>query len=226
MSGRARPPRRAMGSLVLLALAAIVLAVAGVEPPRMPGAPAEAPLPGVRARTAGVLIRASTLAPAFLAVEPTGALVVTDRRRRSVLRFDHGGRPLGEWGPELGSGLTLAEPAGVAVDRDRYYELDRGTPRIVRLDADGRPEGAISLEPYGTYGPNGLAVDATGAVYAADTRRNRVLVFTPSGQLVRELGRGGAVSGRRSAGHGKPRDPTRKGYSAPVRRPGKPGCTP
>jgi DNA-binding beta-propeller fold protein YncE len=176
--------------LVLLALATIALAVAGVEPPRLPGAPAEPPVPGVRARTAGVLVRANTLAPAFLAVEPSGALVVTDRRRRSVLRFDHSGRPLSEWGPELGSGLTLAEPAGVAVDRDRYYVLDRGTPRIVRLDAEGRPEWAISLEPYGTYGLNGLAVDATGAVYAADTGRNRVLVFAPSGRLVRELGRG------------------------------------
>src|SRR5919201_941911 len=115
MSGRGRR-RRAIGALVLLALATIALGVAGVEPPRCPGAPAEPPLPGVRARTAGVLIRASTLAPAFLAVEPAGALVVTDRRRRSVLRFDPGGRPLSEWGPELGPGLALAEPAGVAVD--------------------------------------------------------------------------------------------------------------
>lgn len=194
--GRGIPGRRTVGALVLAVLTTIVLAVAGVEPPQLPGAPAEPPLPGVRARAANVLIRGNSLAPAFLAVEPHGALVVTDRRRRSVLRFDDRGRPLSEWGPGLEPGLELAEPAGVAVRGGRYYVLDRGAPRIVRLDAAGRPEGRISLEPYGTYGLNGLAVDATGAVYAADTGRNRILVFAPSGQLLREIGRGGAELGQ------------------------------
>jgi DNA-binding beta-propeller fold protein YncE len=106
------------------------------------------------------------------------------------LRFDATGRLLSEWGPQLGS-IQLTEPAGVAVSGDSYYVLDRGTPRIFRLDANGQPQAMLDLGPLSTYGLNGLAVDAAGNIYAADTGRNRILVFTPSGQLVKQVGHSG-----------------------------------
>jgi DNA-binding beta-propeller fold protein YncE len=43
----------------------------------------------------------------------------------------------------------------------------------------------------GTYGLNGLAVDRAGNIYAADTGRNRILVISPAGQLIRQIGHGG-----------------------------------
>ena len=49
----------------------------------------------------------------------------------------------------------------------------------------------FDLGPLGTYGLNGLAVDASGNVYAADTGRNRVLVFSAAGRLVQQVGHGG-----------------------------------
>ncbi len=46
-----------------------------------------------------------------------------------------------------------------------------------------------------TYGLNGLATDVAGNLYAADTGRNRILVLSPTGQVVREVGHGGADLG-------------------------------
>ena len=96
-----------------------------------------------------------------MAVEPGGNLVVSDSKRHTVMRFDPTGHLLSEWGPRLGDTL-LAEPAGVAVQGDNFYVLDRGTPRIFRLDATGRLQDIMSLESFGTYGLNGLAVDPAG----------------------------------------------------------------
>src|SRR5439155_8359257 len=48
----------------------------------------------------------------------------------------------------------------------------------------------------GTYGPNGLATDARGNVYLADTGGNRIMVFSPSGALVRTIGAPGSELGQ------------------------------
>jgi sugar lactone lactonase YvrE len=142
-----------------------------------------------------MLLRPGSGAPAgselaFLAVDSSGNLVVTDSRRHTVMRFDPSGHLLSEWGPRLGS-TTLAEPAGVATRADNYYVVDRGMPRIFRLDSSGTVLATIGLEQLATYGLNGLAVDAGGNIYAADTGRNRILKFAPNGQFVKQIGRGG-----------------------------------
>jgi DNA-binding beta-propeller fold protein YncE len=129
-----------------------------------------------------------------MAVEPSGNLVVSDARRASVLRFDPTGHLLTEWGPQLGR-MQLNEPAGVAVFGDSYYVMDRGTPRIFRLDSNGQPQAMLDLQSLSTYGLNGLAVDPSGNIYAADTGRNRILVFSPSGQLIKQVGHGGSDLG-------------------------------
>jgi DNA-binding beta-propeller fold protein YncE len=187
--------RQLVGLLTLLALIAIVLGVSGVQL-QAPGGGANQPaLPGVKARAASTLVRAQTGGElAFLAVEPDGNLLVSDAKRASVLRYDPNGRLLSEWGPQLGS-IQLVEPAGVAVAGDNYYVLDRGNQSIVRLDRAGQPQAVINLQPLGTYGLNGLAIDAAGNLYAADTGRNRILVFSPAGQYMKAIGHGGSDLG-------------------------------
>src|SRR5215207_4155781 len=128
--------RRIIGVLTLVALAAIIVGVTGFEIslPRPGDGTERAVLPGVRAVAASMVLRVGSGAPAggelaFLAVEPSGNLVVSDSRRQSVMRFDASGHMLSEWGPRLGD-ATLMEPAGVAVYEDNFYVVDRGTPRI------------------------------------------------------------------------------------------------
>jgi sugar lactone lactonase YvrE len=196
--------RRIIGFITLIALVAIFVGVTGFEMP-LPkfgeggGGATDRPVPGVRAVASNMLVRVGSGAPpggqlAFLAVDQGGNLVVSDARRRTVMRFDASGHLLSEWGPQLGA-LTLDEPAGVAVQGDNFYVVDRGTPRIFRLDGSGRLQATMNLESLGTYGLNGLAVDPGGNIYAADTGRNRILVFTPNGQLLRQVGRGGTDLG-------------------------------
>ena len=129
-----------------------------------------------------------------MAVEPAGNLIVTDSKRHTVMRFDETGHLLAEWGPSFGN-TQLAEPAGVAVSGDSIYVIDRGTPRIFRLDSSGQLQGVFSLEALGTYGLNGLAMDAAGNLYAADTGRNRILLLSPTGQLIKQLGHSGSDLG-------------------------------
>jgi sugar lactone lactonase YvrE len=188
--------------LTLVALVAIFVGVTGVEIPlpRLGGQTSDRPLPGVRAAASSILLRVGSTAPAggelaFLAVEPAGNLVITDARRRVVMRFDPSGHLLSEWGPRLGA-TTLEEPAGVAVHGDSFYVVDRAIPpRIIRLDASGQLQATLALEQFGTYGLNGLTVDPTGNLYVADTGRNRILVFSPAGALLRTIGRPGTDLG-------------------------------
>jgi sugar lactone lactonase YvrE len=193
--------RRLIGLLTLLTLIAVVVAITGVElpVPRFGASSQQQALPGVRAVGASTLLRVGSGAPpggelAFMALEPSGNLVVSDARRRTVMRFDPTGHLLSEWGPHF-SGLELTEPAGVAVSGDSVYVVDRGTPRILHLDGVGRLEGTVNLQSLSPYGLNGLAVDATGNLYVADTGRNRLLVFTPGGQLIKQVGHGGSDLG-------------------------------
>jgi DNA-binding beta-propeller fold protein YncE len=196
--------RRLVGLLTLVAVLAIGVGVSGFELPVLRlgggGGGQAAPLAGVHAIAASVLLRVGAGAPqgselAFMAVEPGGNLVISDSKRHTVMRFDPTGHLLSEWGPRLGDTL-LGEPAGVAVQGDKFYVLDRGTtPRIFQLDATGRLQLILNLESFGTYGLNGLAVDRGGNLYAADTGRNRILVLAPDGSLVRQIGHSGADLG-------------------------------
>lgn len=193
--------RRFVGLVTLVVLVAIVVGVTGFELPlpRFGAAPQRAALPGVRELTANPLLRVGSGAPAggelgFIAVDPRGNLVVSDTRRHTVMRFDPTGHLLSEWGPTFDN-VTLTEPAGVAVHGETVFVVDRGTPRIFRLDMSGQLLGTIGLESMGTYGLNGLATDPAGNLYVADTGRNRVLVFGPGGQPLKQFGRGGADLG-------------------------------
>jgi DNA-binding beta-propeller fold protein YncE len=194
--------RRVVGLLTLVLLVGIVLDVTGFQPqlPRIGGGTSNQPqLQGVRALAAAMLLRVGSGAPpggelAFLAVESNGNLVVSDSKRRTVMRFDPTGQLLTSWGPTFGS-LQLTEPAGVAVSGGSYYVIDRGTPRIFKLDGSGQVQSIMDLQPLSTYGLNGLAVDAAGNLYAADTGRNRILMLSPSGQLLKQIGHGGTDPG-------------------------------
>jgi DNA-binding beta-propeller fold protein YncE len=198
VSTRTGRQRRWIGLLAVVTLALIALDASGIQlslPGIGGGGQPQNTLNGVKAVSASTLLRVGAGAPAggefaFMAVEPSGNLVVTDAQRASILRFDPTGHLLTEWGPQLGS-VQLKEPAGVAVFGQSYYVMDRGTPRIFRLDSSGEPQAMLDLESLGTYGLNGLAVDPSGNIYAADTGRNRILVFSPSGQLIKQVGHAG-----------------------------------
>jgi 4-amino-4-deoxy-L-arabinose transferase-like glycosyltransferase len=195
-------PRRryavVLAAITLLVLVLIVLNVVGVE--LWPHFVSEPAVPSVRARSLQEIVHlaptAASSQPSFLTRGPDGTLAVSDRLQRRILRFDLDGKQLSEWGPALSSNVDLTEPAGIAAGSSAWFVLDRAQPQIVRLDGSGAVQTVIDLRPFNTYGPNGLAVDAAGSLYVADTGGSRVLVFGPDGHLARTLGAPGSEFGQ------------------------------
>jgi 4-amino-4-deoxy-L-arabinose transferase-like glycosyltransferase len=132
------------------------------------------------------------------ALAADGSLGVVDRGRQVVIRLDANGLPMAEWGPSFGPGLEAKDLVGLAADGDGWYLLDRGALRILRLDSHGQamPQRTINLEPLATYGPNGLATDAHGNLYMADTGRDRIVVFDSAGRMTGALGDSGTELGK------------------------------
>jgi uncharacterized protein (TIGR03437 family) len=115
------------------------------------------------------------------------------------------------WG--IGDGLpaTLAQlssPAGLALDTaGNLFIADAGTARVRRMDARGAIATVAGNGQTGFSGdgqsatlamlakPGGVAADAAGNLYIADTRNNRVRKVLPSGFLLTVAGNGSAALG-------------------------------
>jgi DNA-binding beta-propeller fold protein YncE len=120
------------------------------------------------------------LAVALLGCEPAA-------RRPELVWGEHG----------LYSG-RLHKPRALAFDReDRLYIADL-TDRIQVFDRDGRFLRAWSTPHFNVDGPSGLSIDRQGRLLVADTHFYRVLVYSPEGELLMQIGEGvqGATPGR------------------------------
>ncbi len=106
-------------------------------------------------------------------------------------------------GPGAGLG-QLSGPAGMALSADgqTIYVVDSGNLRVQRYDSAGKFIGAwdANTDPALTFatqfgqGPQGIATDANGLIYVADTWNHRVVVLDPQGTVVRELGQKGVIT--------------------------------
>ncbi|MDK1080051.1 MAG: TIGR03663 family protein [Anaerolineae bacterium] len=150
-------------------------------------------------------------APRSIAIAPDGSLYVADSRNHRILHLDEDGQLIETWGifaeeengepPPKG---TFNEPWGVAVGPDgSVYVSDTWNHRIQKFSSDGSSiltwghydPSELDLE-YGFYGPRGLAVDAEGYVYVADTGNKRIVVFDAQGEFISEFGTAGFDPGQ------------------------------
>jgi C1A family cysteine protease len=101
--------------------------------------------------------------------------------------------------PYLTDSYHLNEPADVAVDASgnvAVVEGEGGGNRLITLGADGVP--GFSVGEPGVWGtgdahfdePRGVAFDADGDIYVADTVNNRVQIFNADGSYRATLGTG------------------------------------
>lgn len=114
------------------------------------------------------------------------------------------GRPAEEAGVEplrvlgrMGYGpREFSYPRAIAIDhRDHAYIVDK-TGRIQAFDAVGEWITSWRTPMIDAGKPTGLGVDRVGNVFVADTHYSRVLVYSPSGELLREFGGFGDEAGR------------------------------
>lgn len=152
-------------------------------------------------------------APRSIAAGLNDDLYVADSRNHRILHIASDGSLLNEWGTfaDILAGSapngSFNEPWGVAVGPDgSVYVSDTWNHRIQKFTKDGKfiktwgqygqpvlelPESASFL-----WGPRGIAVDAKGQVFVADTGNKRIVVFDRDGNYVTEFGTGGFDPGQ------------------------------
>lgn len=152
--------------------------------------------------------------PSGVTVGPQGEVYIAERSGHRIYRVTSSGfieRVAGTGQPGLAKDgepfLTspLREPTALAFGPDgRLYVAETGNHRILALDfssqklsvvlgtgkpgsasPEGKPPKGVTLE-----GPEGLAIDATGTLFVADTGNHRVLKLTPQGKVSVIAGQG------------------------------------
>jgi hypothetical protein len=95
------------------------------------------------------------------------------------------------WG-NLPDGMTFGPVSSVAVDsKDRVFAFQRKDPAVVILDNDGNYVGSWGS---GFEFPHGIFIGPDDLVYLTDRDDHVAQVYTPDGELIRELGNKGQPS--------------------------------
>src|SRR5579883_2243596 len=127
--------------------------------------------------------------PDGIAVTAAGVVYFTDHVDNTVSRIDRTGAVT-----TIATGLNA--PAGIALDAaGNIYVADTGNNIVRRIAADGTVATVAGTGDAGfsgdggaatsalLNGPEGVALDATGALYIADTFNHRVRKVTPAGVI-------------------------------------------
>lgn len=145
------------------------------------------------------------LFPSGIAAGPKGEVFVADTGNDRVQVFDGTGkfvRLLSRKGKDAG---PIRRPWRVAAGADRIALIEQDDPRVEILSADGDVLAAIGGfgEGPGQFkDPSGLAFDADGNLYVADTGNSRIQKFDSSGKPVLEWGSWGSPAGLFSSPRG------------------------
>ncbi|MEJ3654354.1 protein kinase [Actinomycetes bacterium KLBMP 9759] len=160
----------------------------------------------------GPAVRAKLAVAGAIVVAPDGSVYVADNRNRRIRRVD----PAGTITTVVGNGpdypgdgakadqASLTGPTFVCLDsRGRIYISDSGDGRIRRVDpADGTITTVAGNGNFGFSGdgglatqaslnrPLGIAVDAAGVLYIADSENHRVRAVSPNGVITTVAGDG------------------------------------
>jgi len=198
-------------SLASLALIALAVSAAPAAPPAAPAAappsaPATAPPPDTLLERKGLVPGPGPqlVEPSGLAIDAFGRLTVVDAGAPRVVRYTGQGGWLDETGALGSDPGELRRPNSAAtLGTQGTAVLDRENRRIVVYDLFGRLTGTLvdlsasELESAvgGRIDAIAIASDRGGAIYVAETTRDRILVFDFSGRYLRFLGGYGSKPG-------------------------------
>jgi len=143
--------------------------------------------------------------PTGIAVDPNGNILVADTGNGRIEKFSPNGTFV--------TSIATLDPNGIAIDRaGNIYVAEIGSKhRVQKLGPDGTfiAEWAPAL-----YGPRRIAIGRDDSVYVVDSGRNRIVKFSPDGQVLGSWGSEGSGDGQFRGLSSVTVDPTGKVYVA------------
>jgi DNA-binding beta-propeller fold protein YncE len=133
--------------------------------------------------------------PTAIAVDTAGNVFVADTGNGRIEKFSPTGALLTSIGAKESGHGQFSEPSGIAVDRaGNMYVAEIGSKhRIRKLGPDGT---FIAEWAPGLYGPRRIAIGPDDSIYLVDSGRNRIVKFSPDGQVLTSWGSEGSGEGQ------------------------------
>ena len=133
--------------------------------------------------------------PTGMCVDGNGNILVADTGNGRIEKFSPTGTFLSIIGAKGSGPVELADPNGIAIDRS-------GNIYVAEIDSKHRiqklgPDGAFVAEwAPGLYGPRRIAIGPDDSIYVVDSGRNRIVKFSPDGQVLTTWGSEGSGDGQ------------------------------
>ena len=125
--------------------------------------------------------------PYGVAIDAEGCMYVAELINCTVHKISADGKYL----KAIGGSGQLAFPAGIKINQEGLiYICDDGNQKIHVYDRELEPIfsfGEVGDDPGKFMSPSDLAFDCDGTVFVADTKRERIMAFSPDGKFKMEF---------------------------------------